>query len=212
MDEAQIDRKQQKMDRWVKATLEKRSLWLDSETTFYLHLVKGERGACPWQLTGYSSFDEVLRRHQIADALRYRRLAGALEVVADGEKVAEAIGVDAVILAANIAASDLRGQFVAKVQELAAARPKGAPLTLDELRKLKRAIDPKVQATRATNRPKTVSVPEDLQTELERLVEDLRKTGTHEQASKLVHRFIRQGIAAMRNDMLLRANRKEKAA
>jgi len=198
-----------KLQRWIDAALSRRASASSTEAIFYTHLVEGERGACPWQQAGFASFDDVLHKFQLADVMRYRRFYSAtLMFGAAGTKLAQSLGIDAVVVGSHITNEDQRDQFIRKIKELVASRPHSAPLTLEEIRKVRRDVAPKTKTR--TDRPQSIGLPESVRLDLEKLVVDLRKLGGSVYASGLALQFIRDGIERCRREMI--AKSKGKAA
>jgi len=190
-----------KFQQWIDAALSHRAKASSSEAAYYSHLVEGEQSACPWQQAGYASFADVLRKYQLADVSRYQRFYNATLVFGgSGLKRAQKLGIDAIVVGANITDEEQREQFIRRLEELTSARPHSAPLTLEEIRRVRKDIVP--ARTRArTDKPRSIGLPEDLRLDLERLVVELRKTGSASHASALALQFIRDGIARCRQEM-----------
>jgi len=192
---------EKKFQQWIDTALSHRAKASSLEVAYYSHLVEGEKGACPWQQAGYACFEDVLRKYHLADVARYHRFYSATLMFGDSSlKRARKLGIDAVIVGAGIADEAQREQFLQRLEELTAVRPHGAPLTLEEIKRIRKDIVPARTQVR-TDKPRSIGLPEDLRLDLERLVVDLRKTGSAPHASALALQFIRDGIARCRQEM-----------
>lgn len=110
----------------------------------------------------------------------------------------------------GIANEGQRTLFAKKLAELSAKRPPSAPLTLEEIRRVRKEVAPRTRVR--TDKPKSLGLPEPVRLDLERLVLDLRKRGGTVHAAALAVQFIRDGVERCRIEMATKSRKGERTS
>lgn len=134
------------MQHWLDKAVALRADMLQSEVKFFLFLIEGERGSCPWK-GQYTDFEQLLETSRLCSTQRYTAFRDALDRAnGDVQKQIDGLGVDGVIEAGRITEAPKRSEFVARVIE--GAKNQGCPLSARRVKQIGAEIQPRDRPSR----------------------------------------------------------------
>jgi hypothetical protein len=134
------------MQSWLDKAVELRTDMLQSEVKFFIFLIEGERGACPWR-GQYSSFEQLLSSTNLCAPGRYSAFRDAFNHTnGNVQSQSDTLGVVGVIEAGRIEDPVDRTTFVSRIVE--GTKNQGCPLSSRRIKEIGEQIQPKKRPAR----------------------------------------------------------------
>jgi hypothetical protein len=134
---------------WVDEALRLRKNIVHAEVAFFVYLVAGEDGACPWA-GQYVNFLQLLRQTNLVSVQRYSAYRDSSKrIVAElRQEDVQWLGVDGVIEAGRFLKKTHRLRFMRQVIEI--GKKQNCPLSAYRIKQISQEISPRVRAERTT--------------------------------------------------------------